>query len=164
MASTDPKIATQGQWEDLVRRIIRKQDALTAGTGIDITNNVISTTNDNTTYPIINTATSNNNINNSKFYDQYVYTVPSDGVYFVSFSQRMTNGSANYDLSTRITLNSTEINTVASGGSSYVNYITPTVTAVVRAVAGDKIHCQSKGGGTSSYSTAGGRVSIAKIL
>lgn len=36
------KIPTDAQWADLASKINGKQDALTAGTGIDITNNVIS--------------------------------------------------------------------------------------------------------------------------
>lgn len=42
MATTDPRTATEGQWQDLITRVKAKQDPISAGTGIDITNNVIS--------------------------------------------------------------------------------------------------------------------------
>ena len=44
MATTDPRTATEGQWADLVSKVKAKQDQLTAGTGININNNVISAT------------------------------------------------------------------------------------------------------------------------
>ena len=75
----------------------------------------------------------------------------------------MTNGGNNYDFSVRISHNDQEIQKVQTGGSTWVNWISGTVVGVVKATAGDSIKCQSKGGGTNSYSTGGGVVSIARI-
>lgn len=42
--SSDPRTATEAQWQDLANRVNNKQDTLTAGDGISITNGVISCT------------------------------------------------------------------------------------------------------------------------
>ena len=114
-------------------------------------------------FPIINTATSNNNVNDKGWYDQYTYTVPNDGVYIVAFAQRMTGGNNNYDFSVRIACNGQEVQKVQTGGSTWVNWISGTVVAIVKASSGDSIKCQSKGGGANSYSTGSGVVSIVRV-
>ena len=115
------------------------------------------------TFPVLNTDTSNNNVNSDRWYTQYEYNVPQHGRYLVTFSQKMINGAANYDFAVGISLNNTTVSMVSSGGSTYVNYITPSVTAIVDADAGDKIRCLSKGGGDGVRTTSGGKVSIARI-
>lgn len=114
-------------------------------------------------WPIINTDTSNNNVNTGHFYNQYEYTVPVDGVYAVMFSQRLTNGANSYDFTIRITYNNVQVQSVAAGGSSWVNWVPGTVFAFIEAEAGKKIRCQSSGGGTGSYTPQNGRVSIMRI-
>ena len=115
------------------------------------------------TFPIFNGETSNSNVNSNQWYRQYQFNVPQKGRYLVVFSQKMTNGDSNYDFSVGISLNDTVLNSVSSGGGAYVNYITPSVTAVVDAEVNDKINCLSRGGGTGSKNTIGGQVSIARI-
>lgn len=115
------------------------------------------------TFPIFNGATNNSNVNSNQWYRQYRYNVPQKGRYLVVFSQKMTSGDSNYDFSVGISLNDTVLNSVSSGGGTYVNYIAPSVTAVVDAEVNDTINCLSKGGGTGSKTTAGGQVSIARI-
>lgn len=85
------------------------------------------------TFPIFNGATSNSNVNSDQWYRQYQYNVPQKGRYLVVFSQKMTNGDSNYDFSVGVSLNDTVLNSVSSGGGAYVNYIAPSVTAVVDA-------------------------------
>lgn len=54
-------------------------------------------------WPLINTATSNNNINNKQDYNQYSFTVPANGRYFVSFTQQLGSNAANgYGLTLKI--------------------------------------------------------------
>lgn len=115
------------------------------------------------TFPVLNTDTSNNNVNSDRWYIQYEYNVPQRGRYLVTFSQKMINGAANYDFAVGVSLNNTTVSMVSSGGSTYVNYISPSVTAIVDADAGDKIRCLSKGGGDGVRTTSGGKVSIARI-
>lgn len=115
------------------------------------------------TFPIFNGETSNINVNSNQWYRQYQYNVPQKGRYLVVFSQKMTNGDSNYDFSVGISLNDTVLNSVSSGGGTYVNYIAPSVTAVVDAEVNDTIKCLSRGGGTGSKNTIGGQVSIARI-
>lgn len=115
------------------------------------------------TFPIFNGATSNSNVNSNQWYRQYQYNVPQKGRYLVVFSQKMTSGDSNYDFSVGISLNDTVLNSVSSGGGTYVNYIAPSVTAVVDAEVNDTINCLSRGGGTGSKNTIGGQVSIARI-
>lgn len=115
------------------------------------------------TFPVLNTGTSNNNVNSNRWYTQYEYNVPQRGRYLVTFSQKMTNGDSNYDFIVGISLNDTVLNSVSSGGGTYVNYIAPSVTAVVDAEVNDKIKCLSKGGGAGAKTTVGGHVSIARI-
>ncbi len=118
---------------------------------------------DSTEWPIINANTSNVNINTNQFYNQYEYTVPVDGVYMVMFSQRLTNGANNYDFTIRITYDNAQVQAVAAGGSTWVNWIPGTVFAFIEAEAGKIIRCQSTGGGTGSYTPQNGRVSIMRV-
>lgn len=115
------------------------------------------------TFPVLNTDTFNNNVNSDRWYTQYEYNVPQRGRYLVTFSQKMTNGAASYDFAVGVSLNNTTVSMVSSGGSTYVNYISPSVTAIMDADAGDKIRCLSKGGGDGVRTTSGGKVSIARI-
>lgn len=115
------------------------------------------------TFPVLNTDASNSNVNSDQWYRQYQYNVPQKGRYLVVFSQKMTNGDSNYDFSVGVSLNDTVVNSVSSGGGAYVNYIAPSVTAVVDAEVNDKINCLSRGGGAGSKNTADGQVSIARI-
>ena len=114
-------------------------------------------------WPIINTNTLNANVNTNQFYNQYEYTVPVNGVYMVMFSQRLTNGTNSYDFTIRITYNNVQVQAVAAGGSSWVNWVPGTVFAFIEAEAGGIIRCQSSGGGTGSYTPQNGRVSIMRI-
>lgn len=114
-------------------------------------------------WPVINTDATNANVNSSQFYNQYEYTVPVDGVYAVMFSQRLTNGTNNYDFTIRITYDGTQVQAVAAGGSTWTNWIPGTVFAFIEAKAGKIIRCQSSGGGTGSHTTQNGRVSIMRI-
>lgn len=114
-------------------------------------------------FPVINANTSNNNINSAADYSQYTYTVSVAGVYFMSFSQRMVNGTSNNDLQIKIMKNDVMFSTVSTGGSTWVNYIAPTATGAIRCSAGDVLKCTSRGGGSGSYTVSGGRVSIARI-
>jgi hypothetical protein len=114
-------------------------------------------------WPIINANTSNNNVNTNQFYTQYEYTVPVNGVYMVMFSQRLTNGANNYDFTIRITYDNVQVQAVAAGGSTWVNWIPGTVFAFIEAKAGKIIRCQSTGGGTGSYTPQNGRVSIMRV-
>lgn len=114
-------------------------------------------------WPIINTNATNANVNTNQFYNQYEYTVPVDGVYAVMFSQRLTNGSNSYDFTIRITYDNVQVQSVAAGGSSWVNWVPGTVFAFIEAEAGRVIRCQSSGGGAGSYTPQNGRVSIMRI-
>ena len=114
-------------------------------------------------WPIINTNATNANVNTNQFYNQYEYTVPVNGVYMVMFSQRLTNGTNNYDFTIRITYDNVQVQAVAAGGSTWTNWIPGTVFAFIEARAGKIIRCQSSGGGTGSYTTQNGRVSIMRI-
>lgn len=107
--------------------------------------------------------TSNNNINNNTWYDQKTITLTQDGVYLMWFAQRMSNGGNNYDLSVDISLNGTEIMNGASGGATYVNYIQANVLAVFLGHTGDIVKCRSKGGGSNSYTTTGGKYLLVKL-
>ena len=114
-------------------------------------------------FPIVSTATSNNNINSQAWYNQYSYTIPEDGVYLAMFSQRMTSGGNGYDLRVRLTLDDVELSISASGGSSWVNYVTPTVFAIFVATKDAVLKCQSSGGGTGSHTTQYGQVAITRL-
>ena len=114
-------------------------------------------------WPIINTNATNASVNTNQFYNQYEYTVPVDGVYMVMFSQRLTNGANSYDFTIRITYDNVQVQSVAAGGSSWVNWVPGTVFAFIEAEAGRIIRCQSSGGGTGSYTTQNGRVSIMRV-
>ena len=114
-------------------------------------------------WPIINTNATNANVNTNQFYNQYEYTVPVSGVYMVMFSQRLVNGTNSYDFTIRITYDNTQVQAVAAGGSTWVNWVPGTVFAFIEAEAGKKIRCQSSGGGTGSYTTQNGRVSIMRV-
>ena len=115
-------------------------------------------------FPVINSNTSNTNVNSNADYLQYTYTVPASGLYFVSFSQRMTDGTSNNDFTVMIFHKVVKISQNTSGGSTYVNYIAPTAIAVIRCDAGDVIQLKSRGGGSGSYATTNGAVSIARVL
>lgn len=115
------------------------------------------------TFPVLNTDTSNNNVNSDRWYTQYEYNVPQRGRYLVTFSQKVINGAANYDFAVGVSLNNATVSMVSSGGSTYVNYIAPSVTVVVDAGVNDKIRCISRGGGEGIITTSGGKVSIARI-
>ena len=119
---------------------------------------------DSTEWPVVNDNAVNPNINSNQYYNQYQYTVPVDGVYIMMFSQRMTNGENNRDLAMRITVNNTDVycNTF-TGGSTWVNWIPGVIFAIVKLSGGDVVRFQASGGGTGSYATQNGKVSIARI-
>lgn len=119
---------------------------------------------DSSEWPIVNDNATNANINSNQYYNQYQYTVPVDGVYLMLFTQRMTNGENNRDLAMRITVNNTDVycNTF-TGGSTWVNWIPGVIFAIVGMSAGDVVRFQASGGGTGSYATQNGKVSIARI-
>lgn len=116
-----------------------------------------------TDWPVVNAQAYNYDVNSNSWYDQYSYTVPQTGVYLIIFDQRMTNGLSNYDFNLRITHNSNTISQTATGGNTWNNWILGTVSAVISANASDTIKCQSSGGGTGSYQTQQGRITIVRL-
>ncbi len=115
-------------------------------------------------WPLINTATSNNNINNKKDYTQYSFTAPASGRYFVSFTQQLGSNSANgYGLTLKIKLDSTTICQSGAAITGNAAYMYGNVSCVVSANVGQVITCTTTGGSTDSASTTNGRVSLARI-
>lgn len=115
-------------------------------------------------WPLINTATSNNNINNKQDYTQHSFTVPASGRYFVSFTQQLGSNAANgYGLTLKIKLDSTTICQSGAAITGNAAYMYGNVSCVVSANAGQVITCTATGGSTNSTSTANGRVSLARI-
>lgn len=114
-------------------------------------------------WPAFTTATKNNNVNSDGWYDQYSYTIPADGAYIANFSQQMTNGGNSNDFQVNLILGTKSLITLASGGSSWVNYIQASANASFVAKKGDILKARSKGGGSGSFSTRYGKISIARI-
>lgn len=115
-------------------------------------------------WPLINTATSNNNINNKADYTQYSFTAPASGRYFVSFTQQLGSNAANgYGLTLKIKLDSTTIYQSGAAITGNAAYMYGNVSCVVSANAGQVITCTATGGDTNSTTTANGRVSLARI-
>lgn len=136
----------------------------------DLENNAVSANNVNWAtlsgdeWPLINTATSNKNINNKADYNQYSFTVPANGRYFVSFTQQLGSNSANgYGLTLKIKLGGTTIYQSGAAITGNAAYMYGNVSCVVSANSGQVITCTSTGGSTNSTSTANGRVSLARI-
>lgn len=121
------------------------------------------TTFDEGEWPAFTTATKNNNVNSDGWYDQYSYTIPADGAYIANFSQQMTNGGNSNDFQVNLILGTKSLITLASGGSSWVNYIQASANASFVAKKGDILKARSKGGGRGSFSTRYGNISIARI-
>lgn len=121
------------------------------------------TTFDESEWPAFTTATKNNNVNNNIWYDQYSYTIPADGAYIANFSQQMTNGGNSNDFQVNLILGTKSLITLASGGSSWVNFIQASANASFVAKKGDILKARSKGGGSGSYSTRYGNISITRI-
>ena len=121
------------------------------------------TTFDESEWPAFTTGTSNNNVNSDGWYDQYSYTIPADGAYIANFSQQMTNGHNSNDFQVNLILGTKSLITLASGGSSWVNYIQASANASFVAKKGDILKARSKGGGSGSFSTRYGNISIARI-
>ena len=114
-------------------------------------------------WPAFTTVTKNNNVNSDGWYDQYSYTIPADGAYIANFSQQMTNGGNSKDFQVNLILGTKSLITLASGGSSWVNYIQASANASFVAKKGDILKARSKGGGSGSFSTRYGNISIARI-
>lgn len=114
-------------------------------------------------WPAFTTATKNNNVNSDGWYDQYSYTIPADGAYIANFSQQMTNGGNSKDFQVNLILGTKSLITLASGGSSWVNYIQASANASFVAKKGDILKARSKGGGSGSFGTRYGKISIARI-
>ena len=114
-------------------------------------------------WPAFTTVTKNNNVNSDGWYDQYSYTIPADGAYIANFSQQMTNGGNSKDFQVNLILGTKSLITLASGGSSWVNYIQASANASFVAKKGDILKARSKGGGSGSFSTRYGKISIARI-
>ena len=121
------------------------------------------TTFDESEWPAFTTVTKNNNVNSDGWYDQYSYTIPADGAYIANFSQQMTNGGNSNDFQVNLILGTKSLVTLASGGSSWVNYIQASANASFVAKKGDILKARSKGGGRGSFSTRYGNISIARI-
>lgn len=121
------------------------------------------TTFDESEWPAFTTGTKNNNVNSDGWYDQYSYTIPADGAYIASFSQQMTNGGNSKDFQVNLILGTKSLITLASGGSSWVNYIQASANASFVAKKGDVLKARSKGGGSGSFGTRYGNISIARI-
>lgn len=115
-------------------------------------------------WPLINTGTSNNNINNKEDYVQYSFAVPASGRYFVSFTQRLGSNAANgYGLTVKVKLDGTTISQSGAAITGNASYMYAVVSCVVSANVGQVITCASTGGSTNSTSTTNGRVSLARI-
>ena len=114
-------------------------------------------------WPAFTTGTSNRNVNSDGWYDQYSYTIPADGAYIANFSQQMTSGGNSNDFQVNLILGTKSLITLASGGSSWVNYIQASANASFVAKKGDILKARSKGGGSGSFSTRYGNISIARI-
>ena len=121
------------------------------------------TTFDESEWPAFTTGTKNNNVNSDGWYDQYSYTIPADGAYIANFSQQMTSGGNSKDFQVNLILGTKSLITLASGGSSWVNYIQASANASFVAKKGDILKARSKGGGSGSFSTRYGNISIARI-
>ena len=121
------------------------------------------TTFDESEWPAFTTGTSNRNVNSDGWYDQYSYTIPADGAYIANFSQQMTSGGNSKDFQVNLILGTKSLITLASGGSSWVNYIQASANASFVAKKGDILKARSKGGGSGSFSTRYGNISIARI-
>ena len=121
------------------------------------------TTFDESEWPAFTTTTKNNNVNSDVWYDQYSYTIPADGAYIANFSQQMTSGGNSKDFQVNLILGTKSLITLASGGSSWVNYIQASANASFVAKKGDILKARSKGGGSGSFSTRYGNISIARI-
>lgn len=121
------------------------------------------TTFDESEWPAFTTETKNNNVNSDVWYDQYSYTIPADGAYIANFSQQMTNGGNSNDFQVNLILGTKSLTTLASGGSSWVNYIQASANASFVAKKGDILKARSKGGGSGSFSTRYGNISITRI-
>ena len=121
------------------------------------------TTFDESEWPAFTTATKNKKVNSDDWYDQYSYTIPADGAYIANFSQQMTNGGNSNDFQVNLLLGRISLITLASGGSSWVNYIQASANASFVAKKGDILKARSKGGGSGSFSTRYGKISIARI-
>ena len=121
------------------------------------------TTFDESEWPAFTTVTKNNNVNSDGWYDQYSYTIPADGAYIANFSQQMTNGGNSNDFQVNLILGTKSLITLASGGSSWVNYIQASANASFVAKKGDILKARSKGGGSGSFSTRYGNISITRI-
>lgn len=129
-----------------------------------VTSDKISwTTFDKSEWPAFTTVTKNNNVNSDGWYDQYSYTIPADGAYIANFSQQMTSGGNSNDFQVNLILGTKSLITLASGGSSWVNYIQASANASFVAKKGDILKARSKGGGSGSFSTRYGNISIARI-
>ncbi len=114
-------------------------------------------------WPAFTTVTKNNNVNSDGWYDQYSYTIPADGAYIANFSQQMTNGGNSNDFQVNLILGTKSLITLASGGSSWANYIQASANASFVAKKGDILKARSKGGGSGSFGTRYGNISIARI-
>ena len=121
------------------------------------------TTFDESEWPAFTTGTSNRNVNSDGWYDQYSYTIPADGAYIANFSQQMTSGGNSKDFQVNLILGTKSLITLASGGSSWVNYIQASANASFVAKKGDILKARSKGGGSGSFGTRYGNISIARI-
>ena len=129
-----------------------------------VTSNKIDwTTFNESEWPAFTTGTKNNNVNSDGWYDQYSYTIPADGAYIANFSQQMTSGGNSNDFQVNLILGTKSLITLASGGSSWVNYIQASANASFVAKKGDILKARSKGGGKGSFSTRYGNISIARI-
>ena len=121
------------------------------------------TTFDESEWPAFTTVTKNNNVNSDGWYDQYSYTIPADGAYIANFSQQMTSGGNSKDFQVNLILGTKSLITLASGGSSWVNYIQASANASFVAKKGDILKARSKGGGSGSFGTRYGNISITRI-
>ena len=121
------------------------------------------TTFDESEWPAFTTVTKNNNVNGDGWCDQYSYTIPADGAYIANFSQQMKNGGNSEDFQVNLILGTKSLITLASGGSSWVNYIQASANASFVAKKGDILKARSKGGGNGAFSTRYGNISIARI-
>lgn len=158
----EPKIATQGQWNDLASKVKAKQDALTAGSGIDITSNVVSTASlqlDTGTVTPVSVGTS--------FVDLKSFNIQNTGTYMIwSEATRSGNSSSGCLLYMKVVKGTTDI--VSAYNATVANYVgnhEPNISIAVAftATAGDTVKIQIRKDRTDYASNLGCAYSLVQV-
>lgn len=135
------KIPSDTQWADLASKIKAKQDPLTAGTGIDITNNVISTA----SLQMVSGTASAVTVNTS-WVTLNTFTASNDGTFLVwGCATRSGNSSSGCLISMRIMKEGNELmSTIAPTVANYAgnHEAITTIVGAFTASSGDTITLQ----------------------